>query len=87
MPKTGLRSLGQGSRIRARNGEGWAGSRRGVPKMETKVVEGWDTQWKVLEGAWVVGTHGSEFRCCMECNTCPNTRLCRSSPTVPSDCP
>ena len=38
MPETGLRSLGQGSRIRARNGEGRAGSRRGVPKTETKVV-------------------------------------------------
>ena len=37
MPETGLQSLGQGSRIRARNGEGWAGSRCGVPKMGTKV--------------------------------------------------
>ena len=37
MPKMGLRSLGQGSRIRARNGEGWAGSRCRVPKMRTKV--------------------------------------------------
>ena len=37
--------------------------------METKVVGGWDTRWKVLEGAWVVGTCGLEFRCCMECNT------------------
>ena len=26
--------------------------------METKVVEGWDTRWKVLDGAWVVGTRG-----------------------------
>ena len=33
----GLRSLGQGSWIRARNGECQAGSRCGVPKMETKV--------------------------------------------------
>ena len=39
-PKMGLRSLGQGSRIRARNGEGWAGSRCGVPKTETKVCGG-----------------------------------------------
>ena len=39
-PKTGLRSLGQGSQIRARNGEGWAGSRCGVPKMETNVCGG-----------------------------------------------
>ena len=68
MPETGLRSLGQGSRIRARNGEGRAGSRRGVPKMETKVVERWDTRWKVLEGAGVMGTCGSEFRCYTECN-------------------
>ena len=36
--------------------------------METKVVGGQDTWWKVLEGAWVVGMHGSEFRCCTECN-------------------
>ena len=69
MPETGLRSLGQGSRIRAQNGEGRVGSRCGVPKMETKVVEGWDTRWKVLEGAWVMGMRGSEFQCCMECNT------------------
>ena len=39
-PKTGLRSLGQGSRIRAQNGEGRAGSRCGVPKTETKVCGG-----------------------------------------------
>ena len=44
MPETGLQSLSQGSRIRARNGEGQAGSRRGVLKTETKVVEGWDTR-------------------------------------------
>ena len=37
--------------------------------METKVVEGWDTRWKFLEGAWVVGTRGLEFRCCTECNS------------------
>ena len=36
-PEMGLRSLGQGSRIRARNGEGQAGSRCRVPKMGTKV--------------------------------------------------
>ena len=61
MPDTGLQSLSQGSQIRARNGEGQAGSRRRVPKTETKVVEGRDTWWKVLEGAWVVGTRGLEF--------------------------
>ena len=37
--------------------------------METKVVRGQDTRWKVLEGAWVVATCGSEFRCYTECNT------------------
>ena len=68
MPEAGLRHLGQGSRIRTRSGGGQVGSRHGVPKMETKVVEGRDTRWKVLEGAWVVGTCGSEFWCCMECN-------------------
>ena len=41
--------------------------------METKAVGGPDTRWKVLEGAWVVGTRGSEFRCCMECNRVPNS--------------
>ena len=68
MPEAGLQSLGQGSWIRARSGEGRAGLRHRVLKTETKVVGGQDTWWKVLEGAWVVGTHGSEFRCCMECN-------------------
>ena len=68
MPEMGLQSLGQGSRIRAWNGEGQEGSRRGVLKMETKVVEGQDTWWKVLEGAWVVGTRGLEFQYCTECN-------------------
>ena len=48
-PETGLQSLGQGSWIRARNGEGRAGLRCRVPKMETKVVEGRDTWWKILE--------------------------------------
>ena len=45
-----------------------AGLRHGVPKTETKAVGGWDTRWKVLEGAWVMGTCGSEFRYCTECN-------------------
>ena len=40
MPETGLQSLGQGSQIWAQNGEGWAGSRCGVLKTETKVCEG-----------------------------------------------
>ena len=69
MPEMGLRSLGQGSQIRAWSEQGQAGSRHGVPKTETKVVGGWDTRWKVLEGAWVVGTRRLEFRCCTECNT------------------
>ena len=37
MPETGLRSLSQGSRIRAWNGEGQSGSRCRVPEMGTKV--------------------------------------------------
>ena len=54
MPETGLRCLSQVSRIRAWNGEGQAGSRHGVPKTETKVVEGRDTRWKVKKelGSW-----------------------------------
>ena len=68
MPKAELRRLGQGSWIRTRSKGGRAGSRHGVPTTETKVVGGRDTQWKVLEGAWVVGTCGSEFWCCTECN-------------------
>ena len=48
-PEMGLQSLSQGSWIRAWNGEGQAGSRCRVPKMETKVVEGWDMGWKILE--------------------------------------
>ena len=63
MPK-----IGQGSRIRAQNGEGQVGLRCGVPKMETKVVEGRDVWWKILEGAWVVGTRESEFQCYTVCN-------------------
>ena len=43
IPMVGLRSLGQGSQIRARSGEGWAGSRHGVPETGTKVVGGRDT--------------------------------------------
>ena len=46
-PEIGLQSLGQGSRIRAWNGEGQAGSRCGVPGMGTKVWEGRDTGWKI----------------------------------------
>ena len=38
----------------------------GVLEMGTKVVEGRDMQWKVLEGAWVVGMRGLEFWCYTE---------------------
>ena len=62
-PEMGLQSLGQGSQIRARNGEGRAGSRCGVPKMETKVCGRMGYWWEILERAWVMGTHGSEFWC------------------------
>ena len=48
MPEAGLRRLGQGSWIRTWSREGQAGLRHGVPKMETKVVGGRDTRWKVL---------------------------------------
>ena len=26
-------------------------------------MEGWDTQWEILEQAWIMGTCGLEFRC------------------------
>ena len=35
--ETGLRSLGQGSQIRARNGDGWAGSSTQSSETGTKV--------------------------------------------------
>ena len=41
-PEAGLRSLGQGSQIRAQNGEGQAGLRCGVPKTVLRFVEGQD---------------------------------------------
>ena len=50
-PETGLRSLGQGSRIRAQNGEGWAGSRCRVPKTGTKVCGGLGIRSGSLERA------------------------------------
>ena len=50
---------------------GSGGLRHGLLKTETKLVGGRNTWWKVLEGAWVVGMRGSEFRCYMECNTGP----------------
>ena len=48
-PETGLQSLGQGSRIRTWNGEGWAGSRYGVLETETKVCGGTGYMVEVLE--------------------------------------
>ena len=45
-PEMGLQSLGQGTRIRAWNGEGQAGSRCRVLKMGTKV---WGTVGYAVE--------------------------------------
>ena len=42
--KTGLQSLSQGGRIRARNGEGWGGSRTQSSKTELRFVDEWDTR-------------------------------------------
>ena len=69
-PKMGLRSLGQDSRIRARNGEGQAGLRCRVPKMETKVCGGAgymveDFRMSLGHGdAWI----GVPVWCYTECN-------------------
>ena len=70
-PKTGLRSLGQGSQIRAWNGEGRAGLRCGVPKTETKVCGG--TRYGVEDFRTSLG-HGDAWIgvpvwCYMECNS------------------
>ena len=59
----GLQSLSQGSRIRAWNGEGWAGSRCGVLETETKVCGGTGYTVEILDRAWAVETHGLELRC------------------------
>ena len=69
-PETGLRILSQGSWIRAWNGEGRAGSRCRVPKMETKVCGG--TGYVVEDFRTSLG-HGDAWigvlvRCYMECN-------------------
>ena len=72
-PETGLQSLGQGSWIRAQNGEGQAGSRCRVLKMETKVCGGAGYAVEDFRMSWVMGTHGSEFQCSVTrsvtCNT------------------
>ena len=44
--ETGLQSLGQGSWIRARNGEGQAGSYAEFRKWKLRFVEGRDMRWK-----------------------------------------
>ena len=68
--KTGLRSLSQGSWIRAWNGEGRAGSRCRVLKTETKVCEGMGyavEYFRTSSGrgdAWI----GVPVRCYTECN-------------------
>ena len=67
-PETGLWSLGQGSWIRAQNGEGRAGSRCEVLKMGTKVCGRVGYVVEHLEWAWVMGTCGSELQCYTECN-------------------
>ena len=72
-PKMGLQSLSQGSQIRARNGEGQAGSRCGVPETETKVCGGTgyaveDCRLSLGRGdAWT----GVPVQCYMECNRKP----------------
>ena len=59
--ETGLQSLGQGSWIRAWNGEGRGGSGMWSSENGTKVC-GW--MGYAVEGfRVVVGTRGSEFRC------------------------
>ena len=70
-PETGLRSLGQGSQIRAQNGEGRAGSRCGVLETETKVCGGSGYAVEDFRSslghrdAWI----GVPVRCCTECNS------------------
>ena len=71
--ETGLRTLSQGSWIRAWNREGWAGSRCGVPKTETKVCGGMGyavKDFRTSSGrgdAWT----GVLVRCYTECNSIP----------------
>ena len=72
-PEIGLRSLGQGSWIRAQNGEGQAGLRCRVPKPETKVCGGMGytvEDFRTSLGrrdAWI----GVPVQCYMECNMHP----------------
>ena len=69
-PDMGLQNLSQGSRIRTRNREGWAGSRCGVPETETKVCGG--TGYVVEDFRLSLGRGDAWIRvpvwCYMECN-------------------
>ena len=69
-PKTALQSLGQGSQIRAQNGEGRGGSRCGVLKTETKVCGG--AGYTVEDFRMILGHVGAcigvPVWCYMECN-------------------
>ena len=70
-PEMGLQSLGQGSRIRARNKEGRAGLRCGVPKTETKVCGG--AGYGVEDFRMILGRGdaciGVSVQCYTECNS------------------
>ena len=66
-PEMGLQSLGQGSQIRAWNGEGWAGSRCGVPKTETKVCGG--TGYMVGDFRTSLGCGDTWIRVLVRCYT------------------
>ena len=87
-PKMGLWSLGQGSWIRAWNGEGQAGSRCGVPKTETKVCGGMgymvgDSRMSLSHGdAWIE----VPVQCYTPCNTHHGPSVCTTvssySPSV-----
>ena len=71
--KTGLQSLGQGSQIRAQNGEGQAGSSTRSSENGTKVC-GW--MGYAVEDLRISSGHGDVWigvpvRCYMECNSIP----------------
>ena len=71
--ETGLQSLGQGSRIRTWNGEGWAGSSMWSSENGTKVC-GW--MGYAVEGLRTSSGRGDVWirvlvQCYTECNTKP----------------
>ena len=72
--RDGITSLGQGSWIRAQNGEGRAGSRCRVPKMETKVCEraGYAVEDFRMSLGWGDAWIRVPVRCYTECNTKPS---------------